>query len=136
MDAWVQRSILKPETAPKNAPTTGQAIQMWRSVLMKKMAKCQVSVYYVSKFLTKVEMNYMEVEKFLYALMVSAMKLRPYFHEHRIIVSTNPPLKHFPQKQYDASGRMIKWAIKLSELQKKKKLLLERQSRVKRWEIS
>lgn len=42
-------------------------------------------MYYVSKVLTKTEMNYLKVQKYLYALVISARKLHPYFQEHEII---------------------------------------------------
>lgn len=64
-------------------------------------------MYYVSKVLTKTEMNYLKVQKYLYALVISARKLHPYFQEHEITVLNNQSLKHFLQKPY-ASGRMIK----------------------------
>lgn len=52
-------------------------------------------------------MNYLEVEKYLYTLDVFTRKLHSYFHEHKITVLTNQPLKHFLQKP-DTSGMMIK----------------------------
>lgn len=67
------------------------------SVPVKNMAKGQIPVYYVSKVFTKAEMNYLEVDKYLCALVVSA-KIDPYFHEHEITVLINEPLKHFLQK--------------------------------------
>lgn len=71
------------------------------------LAKEQEPVYYVSNVLTMTEKNYMEVEKYLYALVISVRRLRPYFHENEITVITNHPLKHLLQLS-DASGRMIK----------------------------
>lgn len=59
-------------------------------------------------------MKYIEIEKYFYALVIAARKLRPYFHAHSITVLTNKPLKHFLMK-LDSSGRMVKWAIELSE---------------------
>lgn len=56
-------------------------------------------MYYVSKVLTKTKMNYIEVEKYLDALVSSDRKIHPYFHEKQ--------LKHFLQK-LDAFGRIIK----------------------------
>ncbi|XP_022892635.1 uncharacterized protein LOC111407412 [Olea europaea var. sylvestris] len=41
-------------------------------------------------------------------------KLRPYFQAHSIQVLTNFPLRQVMQKT-DASGRLLKWAIELSE---------------------
>ncbi|KAL0434614.1 UNVERIFIED_CONTAM: hypothetical protein Sradi_0169300 [Sesamum radiatum] len=48
------------------------------------------------------------------ALVVTARKLRPYFLTHPVGVKTNMPLKQTLGKP-DTSGRLIKWAIELSE---------------------
>lgn len=84
------------------------------SVLVKNVDNIQELVYYVSKFIFKAEISYMEVKKHLFTLVVSARKLRLYFQEHEIIVLTNQSLKCFLQKP-DTSGRRIKWVIALSE---------------------
>jgi hypothetical protein len=46
--------------------------------------------------------------------MVSARRLRPYFQSHPIIVLTDHPLRLILQKP-EASGRLTKWSIELSE---------------------
>ena len=54
------------------------------------------------------------MEKLILALVTAARKLRPYFQAHTIEV-----LKKFPMKQVlhkpETSGRLMKWAIELSE---------------------
>lgn len=45
------------------------------------MTKCYVPVYYASIVLIKTEINYLEIEKYLSALVVSARKFRLYFHD-------------------------------------------------------
>ena len=86
------------------------------SVLVKEGEdRTQQPIYFVSKVLSQCEKNYTPIEKHLYALVHAARKLRPYFHAHEVTVLTNQPLKHFLQKP-DASGRMIKWAVELTEL--------------------
>ncbi|KAI5311806.1 hypothetical protein L3X38_040979 [Prunus dulcis] len=55
-----------------------------------------------------------KMEKLIFSLVVSARKLRPYYQAHRIIVMTEFPLRsilHSP----DASQRLMKWAIELSQ---------------------
>ncbi|KAL0313608.1 UNVERIFIED_CONTAM: hypothetical protein Sradi_5760100 [Sesamum radiatum] len=47
-------------------------------------------------------------------LVVTARKLRPYFLTHRVGVKTKMPLKQTLGKS-DSSGRLIKWAVELSE---------------------
>lgn len=59
------------------------------------------------------KMHYADIEKAALAVMVTARKLRPYFLSHKVIVRTNMPLKQVLVKP-DLSGRMVKWAIELS----------------------
>ena len=46
--------------------------------------------------------------------MISARRLRPYFQAHPIVVLTDHPLRLILQKP-EASGRLMKWSIELSE---------------------
>ena len=54
------------------------------------------------------------MEKLVLALVTAARKLRPYFQAHTIEVPTKYPMKHVLHKP-EASGRLMKWAIELSE---------------------
>ncbi|KAL0456152.1 UNVERIFIED_CONTAM: hypothetical protein Slati_0954400 [Sesamum latifolium] len=54
------------------------------------------------------------VEKMTLALVITARRLRPYFLSHPIRVKTNIPLKQTLGKR-DTSGRLVKWAVELSE---------------------
>ncbi|KAL0427461.1 UNVERIFIED_CONTAM: hypothetical protein Slati_2920900 [Sesamum latifolium] len=47
-------------------------------------------------------------------LVITARKLRPYFLSYPVGVRINTPLKQILGKP-EASGRLIKWAIELSE---------------------
>lgn len=49
-------------------------------------------VYYVSKPLHDDELRYSPIEMLVYALMIFARKLQPYFLEHPIEILTNYPL--------------------------------------------
>ena len=53
-------------------------------------------------------------EKLALALVASSKKLRPYFQCHPIVVVTTYPLRNVLHKP-DLSGRLVKWAIELSE---------------------
>ena len=53
----------------------------------------QRPVYYTSKLLRDVELRYSRPEKLVFALIVSAQRLRPYFQAHPIAVLTDQPLK-------------------------------------------
>ena len=56
------------------------------------------------------------MKKLALALVIASRKLRPYFHSHTIWVLTNYPLWKVLQKP-DASGCLLKWAIKLSQFE-------------------
>ncbi|KAL0427961.1 UNVERIFIED_CONTAM: Ribonuclease HI [Sesamum latifolium] len=63
---------------------------------------------------TKEKGGYTPIEKMALALVITARKLRPYFLTHPMGVKTNMPLKQTLGK-LNTSGRLIKWAIELSE---------------------
>ena len=78
--------------------------------------KVQWSVYYISKRLVDAETRYLEMEKLALTLVITTRKLRPYFHSHPVRVLTNYPLRQVLQKP-GASGRLLKWAIELSQFE-------------------
>ncbi|CAL2230398.1 unnamed protein product [Prunus armeniaca] len=84
------------------------------SALIREELGAQHPVFYTSKALLDAETRYPKMEKLIFSLVVSARKLRPYYQAHRIIVITEFPLRsilHSP----DASQRLMKWAIELSQ---------------------
>ena len=54
------------------------------------------------------------MEKLIPALVIVARKLRPYFQAHTIEVPTEYSMKQVLHKP-EASGRLMKWALELSE---------------------
>ena len=73
----------------------------------------QQPIYYISEALLGAKLNYTEIEKIAYAVLISSRKLKPYFQVHEIIVPSSQPLGDiFSNKE--ASGRIGKWATKLS----------------------
>ena len=60
------------------------------------------------------EERYPRMEKLILALVTAARKLRPYFQAHTIEVPTEYPMKQVLHKP-EVSGRLMKWAIELSE---------------------
>ncbi|GAV70510.1 hypothetical protein CFOL_v3_14008 [Cephalotus follicularis] len=54
------------------------------------------------------------VEKYAYALIIEARKLRPDFHAHTIKVLTDKPLRQVLEKP-DTSSWLVKWSIELGE---------------------
>ncbi|XP_074336871.1 uncharacterized protein LOC141674045 [Apium graveolens] len=84
------------------------------AVWVKEEASHQWPIYYVSKRLLDAETRYTNMEKLVYALILAARKLRPYFQAHRIEVRTAYPLRHILHK-LESSGRMLKWAVELGQ---------------------
>ena len=64
--------------------------------------------------MTDVETRYSKIEQTALALRSAAQKLRPYFQSHPVVILTNQPLHSILHKP-DLSGRMLQWAIELSE---------------------
>lgn len=76
--------------------------------------KIQKPIYYISRILRDAETRYSKLEKQVYALLITAWKLRPYFQAHTIALLINQPIKsilHWP----DTSRCIIKWTIELSK---------------------
>jgi ribonuclease HI len=84
------------------------------SALIREDGGTQLPVYYTSKAFQGAEERYPAMEKLALALVIAARKLRPYFQSHKIIVLTNHPLRKAMNKP-DAAGRLIQWAVELSE---------------------
>ncbi|XP_024016829.1 uncharacterized protein LOC112090235 [Eutrema salsugineum] len=74
----------------------------------------QKPIFYTSKSLDGSEYRYPTLEKFAFAVVISARKLRSYFQSHSIVVLTDYPLRTFLHSP-SQSGRLAKWAIELSE---------------------
>ncbi|KAL2531505.1 Ribonuclease H [Abeliophyllum distichum] len=83
------------------------------SVLVRE-EEHQLPIYYVSKALLGAEARYPDMEKLALSLITASRKLRPYFLAHSIHVLSNFPLRQIMQKT-EASGRLLKWAIELSQ---------------------
>ena len=84
------------------------------AVLVKDKDRVQKLVYYCSRALRGAEERYSKMEKLILALVTVARKLRPYFQAHTIKIPTEYPMKQVLHKP-ETSGRLMKWAIELSE---------------------
>ncbi|KAL2245842.1 UNVERIFIED_CONTAM: Transposon Tf2-11 polyprotein [Sesamum indicum] len=83
--------------------------------LLGNFSRCEHHpVYYVSRMLQGAESRYSQIEKLALSLITVARKLRPYFQSHQVGVLTNHPLKQVLSSP-ELSGRMVKWAVELSE---------------------
>ncbi|XP_022883217.1 uncharacterized protein LOC111399949 [Olea europaea var. sylvestris] len=84
------------------------------TVLTREEGTTQLPVYYTSKALLSPKTRYPDMEKLVLTLITASRKLRPYFQAHTIHVLTNFLLRQVLQKP-DGSGRLLKWAVELSE---------------------
>ena len=71
-------------------------------------------MYYTSRAIRGAEGRYPLMEKLAFALITASRKVRHYFQEHAIVVMMDHPLKKSMNK-LEATGRLIQWAIELSE---------------------
>ena len=84
------------------------------SALIREEGKAQKPVYYTSRALRGAEGRYPLMEKLAFALITASRKLRHYFQAHVIVVMADHPLRKSMYK-LEAAGRLIQWAIELSE---------------------
>ena len=84
------------------------------AALVRERDKVQHPVYYCSRALREVEERYPNMEKLILALVTTSRKLQTYFQAHTIEVPTEYLMKQILHKP-ETFGRLIKWAIELSE---------------------
>ncbi|GKA33078.1 reverse transcriptase domain-containing protein [Tanacetum coccineum] len=84
------------------------------AVLMTEREAKQVPVYFVSRALQGLEINYTSMEKLILALVHASKRLKRYFQAHMVIVITDQPIKQVLSKP-KAAGRLQKWSIELGE---------------------
>ena len=84
------------------------------STLVREKGRVQKPVYYTSRAFRGAKARYPQIEKLAFVLITVFRKLRHYFQAHVINVMTNHPLKKAMNK-LEAAGRLIQWAVELSE---------------------
>ena len=72
----------------------------------------QHPVYFISEVLGPSKKKYPQVQKLLYAVLLTAHKLRHYFDDHKVIVVTGFPIGDILHNK-EAIGRIAKWACEL-----------------------
>jgi hypothetical protein len=72
----------------------------------------QHPVYFISEVLGPSKMKYPQVQKLLYAVLLTARKLRHYFDDHKIIVVTGFPIGDILHNK-EAIESIAKWACEL-----------------------
>jgi len=82
--------------------------------LVQDQDQVQKPIYFVSKVLQGPEVRYQALEKVALAIVFSARRLRHYFQSFTVLVMTNLPIQKVLKKP-NVAGRMVKWAVELSE---------------------
>jgi ribonuclease HI len=72
----------------------------------------QRPVYFISEVLSETKARYPQIQKLLYAVILTRRKLRHYFESHPVTVVSSFPLGEIIQCR-EASGRIAKWAVEL-----------------------
>nr|GEZ37898.1 reverse transcriptase domain-containing protein [Tanacetum cinerariifolium] len=81
--------------------------------MMGREAK-QMPIYFVSRALRGLELNYTSMEKLVLALVYASKRLKRHLHAHPIIVITDQPIQQILSRP-EVAGRLQKWSIKLGE---------------------
>ena len=113
-------SLASPPVLTK--PMAGDTLMLYLAVadeavsgvLIREEGKDQFPIYFVSKVLQGAELNYQRLEKVAFALLMASRKLRPYFQCYPVLVRTNQPIRQILHKP-DLVGRMMSWAIELTQ---------------------
>ena len=80
--------------------------------LARHAYKVQRPIYFISEVLNESKTHYPQVQKLLYAILITSCKLRHYFEYYKIAVVTEFPLGDILLNK-EANGRIIKWTIEL-----------------------
>jgi ribonuclease HI len=73
----------------------------------------QRPVYFISEVLFETKIRYPQIQKLLYAVILTRRKLRHYFESHPVTVVSSFPLREIIIQCQEASSRIAKWAVEI-----------------------
>jgi hypothetical protein len=74
--------------------------------------KVQRPVYFVSEVLNEFKSRYPQIQKLIYAILITSQKLKHFFDGYRVVVKTNFSLGDIIRNK-DANRRIVKWVMEL-----------------------
>ena len=106
---WLDETLLIYITATSRVVSTTIVVEREEA---GHAYKVQRPVYFISEVLNEPKTHYPQVQKLLYAILITSCKLRHYFEYYKIAVVTEFPLGDILHNK-EANGHIIKWAIEL-----------------------
>ncbi|GAA0165985.1 hypothetical protein LIER_21250 [Lithospermum erythrorhizon] len=93
-----------------------QSLPFFKAIKREKEEEEKVKrpVYYVNRLMRRAEKRYLLTEKLVYAFIVVAQKLNPYFEAYPVEVVTDQPRQQILENP-SRFERIVEWAIELSE---------------------